>query len=311
MNNTNDSTLPVISIMGPTASGKTGLSIELAKRIPSEIISVDSALIYKDMDIGTAKPDEEEQSGIPHHLIDIRTPEQTYSVSEFVADCVSIIKQIQDRGKVPILVGGTMMYFNALIKGLSDLPATDEDVRQNVKALINDKGLAHVHSLMSQADPDAGARIHSNDLQRTSRAYEVFLATGKPLTFWQNQKKPGYSGKIHQFSIMPEDRAILHERIAMRFDLMLKNGFIEEVELLLKNYNLNPEMPSLRSVGYRQVYDFLEGNLTREGMQDRGVIATRQLAKRQVTWLRGWSDLINLYTNDKNNIDVVLKKTGV
>ncbi|MFC3122308.1 tRNA (adenosine(37)-N6)-dimethylallyltransferase MiaA [Agaribacter flavus] len=300
----------VICIMGPTASGKTALAIETAKALNGEVVSVDSALIYRDMNIGTAKPDVEEMAGIRHWLMDICSPEESYSVADFRKDAIAAIEDIVARGKTPILAGGTMMYFNALVNGISEVPPSEKSMRQHVKSLIEDKGLASVHQMLCEVDAASAAKIHPNDMQRTSRAMEVFLSTGKPLSFWQNKKHAEPPFNFTQFCIMPEDRETLHKRIAKRFEQMLDTGLVDEVRYLLKKYELHLDLPSLRSVGYRQVYAYLTNEYSYEEMRERGVIATRQLAKRQITWLRAWSDVIALRTGDESNLRQVLQKLG-
>jgi tRNA dimethylallyltransferase len=310
MKNKETSDINAISIMGPTASGKTGLSIELAKALDGEVISVDSALIYKHMDIGTAKPDEQEQAGIQHHLLDIIEPEQSYSVAEFRTDCVSLIKDIASRGKTAILAGGTMMYFNALIKGLSKLPESDPQVRRQVQDDIAQYGLETMHAKLCEIDPVSGARIHTNDSQRITRALEVYRISGQTMTSFQAENENISGIKFKQFSIMPTQREILHKRIETRFDLMLAQGFEQEVETLRQRGSLNLDMPSMRCVGYRQMWQYLDGELSSNEMRERGIIATRQLAKRQITWLRGWDDVTQLETNAVDNIDIIIKNLG-
>ena len=296
----------VICIMGPTASGKTSLAIDAAHRLNGEVISVDSALIYRDMDIGTAKPDEQEKKGIEHHLIDILSPEQTYSVSDFLKDAERCIIEIIAKGKTPILAGGTMMYFNALINGINDLPATNKDVREKLLNVpLND-----IYDQLQEVDPVSAKRIHASDSQRLIRALEVYLSTNKSLTQWQSQETKGLDYDFCQFSIMPTERSRLHNLIEQRFDNMLDAGFVNEVERLLEKYSLLPDMPSMRSVGYRQVWQYLRGELKHGEMRERGVIATRQLAKRQITWLRGWPAITQLYSEDNNNVRFLVQKVG-
>lgn len=296
----------VISIMGPTASGKTALAIELARAIDGEIISVDSALIYRNMDIGTAKPSTEEQAGIKHWLIDIVEPEQTYSVAEFCKDTIDCIEDILSRGKVPILTGGTMMYFNGLIKGLSSLPNADEKTRAQISLFIEQHGLAAAHEQLKEIDPESGARIHQNDPQRIMRALEVFSLTGKTMTELQAIKPDPLPYEFVQFSLMPKDRSLLHQRIEQRFDLMLKNNFEQEVKNLRKNPVLHLDLPAIRSVGYRQMWQYLDGEFSFDEMREKGIIATRQLAKRQITWLRGWEGAVSLETGNTKNIELIL-----
>ncbi|WP_414828780.1 tRNA (adenosine(37)-N6)-dimethylallyltransferase MiaA [Alteromonas sp. H39] len=306
-NGINDA-LPVIAIMGPTASGKTGLALDIAEQVDSEIISVDSALVYRGMDIGTAKPSKEEMEAVPHWLINTLDPSESYSVAEFCTDAISLIEDIHDRNRVPILVGGTMMYFNALINGISPLPKSDEKVRAELEAQAKETGWQGLHDELSRVDPVSANRIHPNDPQRLLRALEVYRSTQKSLTEWQQEKGKPCPYAITQFAIAPQDRAVLHERIAQRFDLMLANGFIEEVKKLYERGDLHEDLPSIRSVGYRQVWQYLEGQLSKEEMRERGVIATRQLAKRQLTWLRGWQDLTWLDTFAKDNLTTIKAK---
>ena len=299
---------PVVAIMGPTASGKTGLALELAKHIPAEIISVDSALVYRHMDIGTAKPTPEEMAIAPHWLVDIIEPNEAYSVAEFVKDATRLIGEIHSRGKLPILAGGTIMYFNALINGISPLPKSDTKIRDDIAREAEEKGWQVLHDELAVIDPVAAARIHPNDPQRLTRALEVYRSSGQTLTHWQQQATTRCPYNIEQFAIAPQDRAVLHDRIAQRFDLMLKQGLVAEVEKLYQRGDLNEDMPSIRSVGYRQVWQYLNGELSYADMRDRGIIATRQLAKRQLTWLRGWSELTWLDTFAKDNLTKITAK---
>ena len=248
---------PVVAIMGPTASGKTGLALELAKHIPAEIISVDSALVYRHMDIGTAKPTPEEMAIAPHWLLDIIEPNEAYSVAEFVKDATRLIGEIHSRGKLPILAGGTIMYFNALINGISPLPKSDTKIRDDIAREAEEKGWQVLHDELAVIDPVAAARIHPNDPQRLTRALEVYRSSGQTLTHWQQQATTRCPYNIEQFAIAPQDRAVLHDRIAQRFDLMLEQGLVAEVEKLYQRGDLNEDMPSIRSVGYRQVWQYL------------------------------------------------------
>ena len=300
MSNGINTALPVIAIMGPTASGKTGLALEIAAKVDSEVISVDSALVYKGMDIGTAKPSQDEQAGVVHHLIDIIDPAESYSVSQFVNDTNALIGDILSRGKVPILAGGTMMYFNALINGISPLPKSDEKVRDEITQQAQRLGWSKLHDELRGVDPISGERIHPNDPQRITRALEVYRSTGKTLTHWQQQEGERCPYNIAQFAIAPADRAVLHERIATRFDMMLEAGFEQEVLKLYERSDLHEDLPSIRSVGYRQMWQYLDGQLSYAEMRERGIIATRQLAKRQLTWLRGWEQVtwLDTFTND-------------
>nr|WP_181417293.1 tRNA (adenosine(37)-N6)-dimethylallyltransferase MiaA [Alteromonas macleodii] len=303
-----NSALPVIAIMGPTASGKTGLALDIAAKVESEVISVDSALVYKGMDIGTAKPTQEEQAGVVHHLIDIIDPAQSYSVSQFVNDTNALIGDILARGKVPILAGGTMMYFNALINGISPLPKSDEKTRDEITQQAQRLGWSKLHDELRGVDPISGERIHPNDPQRITRALEVYRSTGKTLTHWQQQEGEKCPYNIAQFAIAPADRAVLHERIATRFDLMLEQGFENEVVKLYERSDLHEDLPSIRSVGYRQMWQYLDGQLSYAEMRERGIIATRQLAKRQLTWLRGWEQVTWLDTFANDNLTKITAK---
>ena len=303
-----NSALPVIAIMGPTASGKTGLALDIAAKVESEVISVDSALVYKGMDIGTAKPTQEEQAGVVHHLIDIIDPAQSYSVSQFVNDTNALIGDILARGKVPILAGGTMMYFNALINGISPLPKSDEKIRDEITQQAQRLGWPKLHDELRRVDPVSGERIHPNDPQRITRALEVYRSTGKTLTHWQQQEGEKCPYNIAQFAIAPADRAVLHERIATRFDLMLEQGFENEVVKLYERSDLHEDLPSIRSVGYRQMWQYLDGQLSYAEMRERGIIATRQLAKRQLTWLRGWEQVTWLDTFANDNLTKITAK---
>ncbi|AFS39052.1 tRNA dimethylallyltransferase [Alteromonas macleodii] len=308
MSNGINSALPVIAIMGPTASGKTGLALDIAAKVESEVISVDSALVYKGMDIGTAKPTQEEQAGVVHHLIDIIDPAQSYSVSQFVNDTNALIGDILARGKVPILAGGTMMYFNALINGISPLPKSDEKIRDEITQQAQRLGWSKLHDELRGVDPISGERIHPNDPQRITRALEVYRSTGKTLTHWQQQEGEKCPYNIAQFAIAPADRAVLHERIATRFDLMLEQGFENEVVKLYERSDLHEDLPSIRSVGYRQMWQYLDGQLSYAEMRERGIIATRQLAKRQLTWLRGWEQVTWLDTFANDNLTKITAK---
>ncbi|WP_370244627.1 tRNA (adenosine(37)-N6)-dimethylallyltransferase MiaA [Alteromonas abrolhosensis] len=294
--------------MGPTASGKTGLALEIAAKVDSEVISVDSALVYKGMDIGTAKPTQEEQEGVVHYLIDIIDPAESYSVSQFVNDTNALIGDILARGKVPILAGGTMMYFNALINGISPLPKSDEKIRDEITQQAQRLGWSKLHDELRGVDPISGERIHPNDPQRITRALEVYRSTGKTLTHWQQQEGEKCPYNIAQFAIAPADRAVLHERIATRFDMMLEQGFEKEVVKLYERSDLHEDLPSIRSVGYRQMWQYLDGQLSYAEMRERGIIATRQLAKRQLTWLRGWEQVTWLDTFANDNLTKITAK---
>ena len=278
----------VIFLMGPTASGKTALATELYQKLPLELISVDSALIYRGMDIGTAKPTAAELELAPHHLIDILDPAQSYSAADFRADAIRLIAEIQHRGNIPLLVGGTMLYFKALLEGISPLPEADAQIRLQLEAEAAEKGWAALHAELAVVDPVSAQRIHPNDPQRINRALEVYRISGRSLTELTAEKGEPFAFPVHQFAIAPQDRAVLHQRIALRFEQMLAAGFEQEVSTLRQRTDLHPDLPSMRCVGYRQMWQYLDGECSYEQMKEKGIAATRQLAKRQLTWLRGW-----------------------
>ena len=283
---------PAIFLMGPTAAGKTDLAVTLHEQLPCDIISVDSALVYKGMDIGTAKPGSELLARAPHRLIDIRDPAETYSAAEFRADALREMKEITARGRIPLLVGGTMLYYKALRDGLADMPAADEAVRQEILDQAESEGWAAVHARLQSVDPESAARIHPTDPQRLQRALEVYLVSGRTVTeLVAEQKRTQLPYRVLNLAVAPQERSILHERIALRFHQMMDAGFIDEVEALYARKDLHPGLPSIRCVGYRQAWSYLDGELSRDEMVDRGIIATRQLAKRQFTWLRSWENL--------------------
>ncbi|WP_087024506.1 tRNA (adenosine(37)-N6)-dimethylallyltransferase MiaA [Thaumasiovibrio subtropicus] len=291
-------------LMGPTASGKTDLAIRLRQTLPVEIISVDSALIYKGMDIGTAKPTQEELALAPHRLIDILDPAESYSAADFRRDALREMASIVDDGKIPLLVGGTMLYYKALLEGLSPLPAADPAIRSEIELEAQQKGWQHLHDELASIDPVSAKRIHPNDPQRLSRALEVFRISGNTLTDLTQQKGEALPYRVHQFAIAPEDRAVLHQRIEKRFENMVSAGFEQEVKQLYDRGDLHPDLPSIRCVGYRQMWDYLAGNASFDEAIYRGVCATRQLAKRQITWLRSWESLTWL---DSNQPDLALQ----
>lgn len=295
--------------MGPTASGKTALAIELVKRFPVEIISVDSAMIYRGMDIGTAKPSREILAIAPHKLIDICDPAEHYSVGQFRRDALNEIEDILARGKIPLMVGGTMLYFRALQIGLSELPQANHQTRLELTEEAKQIGWPKLHERLMQIDSVAASRIHPNDSQRIQRALEVYLDTGKMLTDWQ-QQKPEFTARYPIFNIIiaPADRAILHERIEKRFDEMLAKGFLDEVKHLFDRGDLSLNNPSMRSVGYRQVWEYFLGNYFKEEMRNRAIFATRQFAKRQLTWLRSWPESEWVNSEDKHLLDKVILK---
>ncbi|GGC84393.1 tRNA dimethylallyltransferase [Undibacterium terreum] len=273
--------------MGPTASGKTAAALQIAQHIPSEIISVDSALVYREMDIGTAKPNAAELGSVPHHLIDIIDPSESYSVAQFLDDTQSLVKDIQSRGKLPLLVGGTMMYFKALLDGLDDLPPADPALRAELDAEAARIGVPGQHARLATLDPITAARLKPNDSQRIQRALEIITLTGQAMsTLLAQQTRPARPFEMLSIALEPSDRAALHQRIATRFDTMLEQGFLDEVRALRQRGDLHPNLPSIRCVGYRQAWDYLDGNCSMEEMRELGIIATRQLAKRQLTWLR-------------------------
>jgi len=300
-----------IFLMGPTASGKSALAMELVRRLPCDIISVDSALVYRGMDIGTAKPTPAELAVAPHRLIDVRDPVQSYSAADFCQDALQEMTAITAQGRIPLLVGGTMLYYKALLEGLSPLPEADPHIRAVIEAQAAESGWGALHAELCRIDLVAGARIHRNDPQRLSRALEVFRITGKTLTELTQQQGPGLPYQTLQYAIAPLDRQMLRQRIAERFDAMLALGFETEVRNLMARGDLHPELPSMRCVGYRQMWDYLSGVLDYAEMRYRGIVATNQLAKRQMTWLRGWSHpLIWLETGSQLNPDIILRDVG-
>lgn len=280
---------PVIFIMGPTASGKTDLAVELVRRFPCDIISVDSAMVYRGMDIGTAKPGPDILAQAPHRLIDILDPAVAYSAAQFRADALREIEAIHAAGRIPLLVGGTMLYFRALQHGLSALPSADAEVREAIDAEARERGWGVLHQRLAQIDPAAAARIHPNDPQRIQRALEVHQLTGRPLSsFFTGQvtSMPALRGTLIKVVMAPGDRSLMRRRIETRFNQMLERGLIREVEALYQRGDLERELPSIRSVGYRQVWEYLSDELSYSAMVERATTATRQLAKRQLTWLR-------------------------
>lgn len=277
---------PALFIIGPTASGKTGLAIKLMEHFPIEIISVDSALVYKEMDIGTAKPTTEELAKAPHRLISFLDPSQPYSAADFRKDALREMKEITDKGKIPVLVGGTMLYYRALENGLAELPKANPALREKLEAEAKQQGWDTLHQRMTAVDPEAGKRIHPNDQQRIQRALEVYELTGKALTTHQKEAKmDALPYRLMKIALIP-DREWIRDLAEKRFEIMLKLGFMDEVKKLHARDDLHADLPSMRSVGYRQAWDFLEGKLDENEMKERAVIATRQLAKRQMTWMR-------------------------
>jgi len=308
---------PIIFLMGPTASGKTALAIELyqqgvdkkeveksaSRPTGFEIISVDSAMVYTQMDIGSAKPSEQELRFAPHHLIDFIDPKKSYSSSRFCTDAICLINDIHQRGNIPLLVGGTMLYFKALKDGLSDLPATDETIRQQVKEQLDKNGIESLHQQLAKIDPQTAERLHINDRQRITRAVEVYQMTGKPLSVWHaEQKKQALINPLLSIALAPQNRKILHQRIELRFEQMIEAGFLDEVASLYKRGDLNLDCASMRSVGYRQIWQYMDGELSLSEAKERAIIATRQLAKRQYTWLRSWPEALWFDPTDEKEL---------
>jgi len=281
-----------ILLMGPTAAGKTDLAMALHERLDCELISMDSAMVYRGMDIGSAKPSPEELARAPHRLIDIRDPAEPYSAAEFRTDALLAMREISAAGRIPVLVGGTMMYAQRLLVGVANLPAADASVRAELERMAERKGLAALHAELARVDPESAARIHPNDPQRLMRALEVYRVSGRPLTaLWQEQRPETFPWRTLSIGVSPGDRRILHARIAERFEAMLANGLLEEVAALRARGDLHAGLPSMKSVGYRQVWEYLAGEGDIARLRQRGVVATRQLAKRQLTWLRRWPGL--------------------
>ena len=274
-------------LLGPTASGKTAVAMHLARRFPVEVVSVDSAQVYREMDVGTAKPPPEARAEVPHHLIDIVDPTEAYSAGRFRADALRVANEIHARGRIPLFAGGTMLYFRALTEGLADLPTADAKVRAEIEARAAANGWPSLHAELAAVDPAIAARLEPTDAQRIQRALEVYRLTGRPLSQLQAARsRTDLPFEALQVALEPSDRAVLHERIATRFDAMLAEGLVEEVKGLRGRHRLAASLPSMRAVGYRQVWDTLEGNAPRATLEARGIAATRQLAKRQITWLR-------------------------
>lgn len=285
---------PAVFLMGPTASGKTALAVELAERFALEIVSVDSALVYRGMDIGSAKPDAATLTRAPHHLIDIRDPTQTYSAAAFRDDALRLMADITARGRVPFLVGGTMLYFRALLRGLDDLPRADAALRRSIEADAAVRGWPALHADLAAVDAPSAARLAPNDAQRIGRALEVFRLSGQPMSALLARTEAVLPYRVLQLALVPSDRAELHRRIALRFDAMLAAGLLDEVRRLRADPRLTPDRPAMRAVGYRQAWAFLDGAFGVEALRDRGIAATRQLAKRQLTWLRSWPEAVVL-----------------
>lgn len=277
----------VVMLMGPTASGKTALGVEIAKALDGEVISVDSALVYRGMDIGTAKPDLVERQGVKHHLIDILDPSESFSAGQFREQALGLINEVASRGKMPILVGGTMLYFHVLLNGMAKLPDANAAIRQEIDQQAASEGWEAVHDHLKKVDPGAAKRIHPNDTQRIQRALEVFLVSGKSQSDWLlEQAKQPLPFEVFKFAIMPSNRIELHNKIALRMDKMIENGFLDEVRCLFERGDLTASLPAIRAVGYRQAWSHLLGEYDEVTFREKAIVATRQLAKRQFTWLR-------------------------
>jgi tRNA dimethylallyltransferase len=301
----------VICLMGPTASGKTALAVDLVQQRPMQIVSVDSAQIYQQMSIGTGKPTQEVLDIAPHRLIDFIDPAVAYSASQFRNDAFREIDEIIGVGDIPLLVGGTMLYFRVLRDGLADLPEADAEVRKEIEEIAVKEGWEAVHRQLAEVDPESAARIHPNDPQRLQRALEVYRVSGQTMTSlhgaMQERREAEHPYNLHFFAIQPEDRGVLHGQIEARFLQMLSEGLIDEVQALRDRGDLNHQLPSIKSVGYRQVWQYLDGEIDYDGMVEKSIIATRQLAKRQLTWLRSWPSLQSLSNTSTQSVQHVLK----
>ncbi|BBI50123.1 tRNA dimethylallyltransferase [Vreelandella olivaria] len=297
-----------IFLMGPTAAGKTDTAMALHERLGHELISVDSAMVYRGMDIGSAKPSAAELARAPHHLIDIRDPAEPYSAADFRVDAFSLMRQISAAGRVPLLVGGTMLYYKQLVEGVANLPSADPAIRQRLEAQWQAEGLISLHKQLAEVDAVSAQRIHPNDPQRLMRALEVYFASGRPMSeLWAEQQPETFPWRVLSIALAPSDRSLLHQRIAQRFEVMLGEGLINEVAALKKRNDLHLGLPAMKSVGYRQVWEYLEGEYDYATLVERGVIATRQLAKRQLTWLRSWPELNWVDSQRSDALDQVLK----
>ena len=292
----------IYAIAGPTASGKTSLSISIAKKINAEIISVDSSLVYKNMDIGTAKPTLQEQAGIQHHLINIIEPTENFSVADFISSVNKLKKEIWSRDKEVLLVGGTMLYFKGLIEGLSSLPESNPDIRKTLELKKKSKGLQYLHQQLKKMDSESAQKINQNDQQRIFRALEVIMISGQKYSeLVKTSKVGGLEEELKLCVLVPNDRLILHKNIELRFKQMLDHGFLEEVQVLRKNPKLTKDTTAIRSVGYRQAWEYLDGDISYDEFVKKGIVATRQLAKRQLTWIRNWQGYIHTIEVEQND----------
>jgi tRNA dimethylallyltransferase len=283
------------ALLGPTASGKSSLALALSKQVPLEIVSIDSAQVYRGMDIGTAKPSATERAAVPHHLIDLIDPDRSYSAGQWREAAIRCVGEILERRKVPLLVGGTMLYYRSLVSGLDALPQADAALRAQIDAEAAKRGWPALHADLAKVDPATARRLPPNDAQRIQRGLEVFRLTGTPLSALHgSSKKDELPFELRAFALIPDDRAMLHRKIEQRFDLMLRQGLVDELKALRRRFDLKASMPSMRAVGYRQVWEMLEGEADEKAMRERGIAATRQLAKRQMTWLRSFPDLLRL-----------------
>jgi tRNA dimethylallyltransferase len=312
-----DKPLPsAIFLMGPTATGKTDLAVALREHLPVELISVDSALVYKGMDIGSAKPEPELLARVPHQLIDIRDPSEPYSAANFAYDARKAMEEITASGRIPLLVGGTMLYFKALLEGLADSPPANDEIRQKIEREAKEKGWPYLHEQLALVDPESAAQLHPNHSQRIQRALEVYRVTGKTLSaFQQEQREKGSvlgpiteEYRLTQIALIPEDRLVLHQRIEQRFNAMLGQGFENEVRQLYQRGDLHPDLPSMRAVGYRQMWQYLSSETDHDQMIQQGIAATRQLAKRQLTWLRKWPDLHEIQVDYSADKEIIFDK---
>ncbi|WP_346798956.1 tRNA (adenosine(37)-N6)-dimethylallyltransferase MiaA [Halomonas sp. Bachu 37] len=297
-----------IFLMGPTAAGKTDLAMALHERLGMELISVDSAMVYRDMDIGSAKPSPQELARAPHRLIDIRDPAEPYSAAEFRQDAQREMRQISMAGQVPLLVGGTMLYFKRLVEGVANLPEADSAVRARLEAQAEEHGLSALHAELARVDPHAARRIHPNDPQRLIRALEVFHVSGVTMSeLWAQQQPETFPYRVLSIAVSPDERHVLHQRIEARFRQMLELGLVDEVAALKERPELHAGLPAMKSVGYRQAWEYLDGHYDEPILLERGIIATRQLAKRQLTWLRSWPQLHWVDSQRPDALDHVLK----